>query len=98
MRKRLLIFLIVLCTSAVFASTALAGSYTVYSCKTPSGAAAPTDGWQSTISGNQDLGFWHDHCPNLVVLAFAGNLAHPAGSYVDGVFSAPAGRRSAPSC
>lgn len=37
-----------LLASLLFASTASANEYVVYSCKTPSGAAAPSDGWSAT--------------------------------------------------
>lgn len=37
--------------SAVLAASALAGTYQVYSCRTPSGAPAPTDGWSPTKTG-----------------------------------------------
>src|SRR2546429_7899254 len=32
------------------APPARAGSYHVYSCRTPSGAAAPTDGWSGSVA------------------------------------------------
>jgi hypothetical protein len=38
--------LIVACT----ASTAQAGQYHVYSCRTPAGASAPTDGWSGSVA------------------------------------------------
>ncbi|MGH2958989.1 MAG: hypothetical protein ACRDKE_05245 [Solirubrobacterales bacterium] len=44
----------------VFASTASANEYVVYSCKTPSGAPAPTDGWSAT--GGTNYGWAEDHC------------------------------------
>ncbi|MGO9488582.1 MAG: hypothetical protein ACLQBB_06100, partial [Solirubrobacteraceae bacterium] len=31
-------------------TTASAGQYHVYSCRTPSGAAAPVDGWSGTLA------------------------------------------------
>lgn len=43
----LLIAAAIVCV-AVAPTPALAGSYKVYSCKTPSGSAAPTDGWSAT--------------------------------------------------
>jgi hypothetical protein len=44
----------------VFATTASANEYVVYSCKTPSGAPAPTDGWSAT--GGVSFGWAVDHC------------------------------------
>jgi hypothetical protein len=37
--------------SAGLAASALAGTYQVYSCRTPSGAPAPTDGWSPSKTG-----------------------------------------------
>ena len=37
--------------SAVLVASALAGTYQVYSCRTPSGEPAPTDGWSPTKTG-----------------------------------------------
>lgn len=44
----------------VFATTASANEYVVYSCKTPSGAPAPTDGWSAT--GGASFGWAVDRC------------------------------------
>ena len=44
----------------VFATTASANEYVVYSCKTPSGAPAPTDGWSAT--GGVSFGWAVDRC------------------------------------
>jgi hypothetical protein len=37
--------------SAALAAAALAGTYQVYSCRTPSGQSAPTEGWGATATG-----------------------------------------------
>jgi hypothetical protein len=37
------------------AGAAQAGEYHVYSCRTPSGAVAPTDGWTGSVSGASDV-------------------------------------------
>jgi len=37
--------------SAVLAACALAGTYQVYSCRTPAGQSAPTDGWSPSKTG-----------------------------------------------
>ncbi|MBJ7458957.1 MAG: hypothetical protein JHD02_07215 [Thermoleophilaceae bacterium] len=44
----------------VFASTASANEYIVYSCKTPSGAPAPADGWAAT--GGTAYGWAENRC------------------------------------
>jgi hypothetical protein len=44
----------------VFATTASANEYVVYSCKTPSGAPAPTDGW--SVTGGASFGWAVDRC------------------------------------
>lgn len=44
----------------VFATTASANEYVVYSCKTPSGAPAPTDGWSAT--GSASYGWSENRC------------------------------------
>lgn len=44
----------------VFASAASANEYVVYSCKTPTGTQAPTDGWYST--GGASYGWAEDRC------------------------------------
>ncbi len=36
------------------AGTAHAGEYDVYSCRTPSGESAPTDGWTGSVTGAYD--------------------------------------------
>jgi hypothetical protein len=38
---------------AASAGTAQAGEYHVYSCRTPSGEAAPTDGWSGSVAGTR---------------------------------------------
>jgi len=43
------------CACACTAGGAVAGEYHVYSCRTPSGAVAPTDGWTSSVSVVSDV-------------------------------------------
>ncbi|HUH80345.1 MAG TPA: hypothetical protein VLZ06_03370, partial [Solirubrobacteraceae bacterium] len=38
--------------AAVPASPAWAGRYHVYSCRTPAGAPAPTEGWEGSVTGS----------------------------------------------
>ncbi len=42
-------------TTMVSAAPALAGEYHVYSCRTPSGESAPTDGWTGSATGTASL-------------------------------------------
>jgi len=42
-------------TTMVAAAPALAGEYHVYSCRTPSGESAPTDGWTGSATGTASL-------------------------------------------
>jgi hypothetical protein len=41
--------------AAVVPSTAAAGEFHVYSCRTPSGESAPTDGWSGSVTGTASL-------------------------------------------
>jgi hypothetical protein len=73
------------------AGVAQAGQYHVYSCRTPSGASAPTDGWsESTTGAGADA---EDTCPQggALVAALREEPKHPAGAdIVTWAFSAPA--------
>jgi hypothetical protein len=48
--------------SLALASSARAGEYHVYSCRTPSGASAPVDGWSPSVKGAFD-DYAEDTCP-----------------------------------
>lgn len=50
----------IMLAALVFATTASANEYVVYSCKTPSGAPAPTDGWSAT--GGASFSWAADRC------------------------------------
>ncbi len=41
--------------AAVVTSTAVAGEFHVYSCRTPSGESAPTDGWSGSVTGTASI-------------------------------------------
>jgi hypothetical protein len=41
--------------AAVVPSTAVAGRFHVYSCRTPSGESAPTDGWSGSVTGTASI-------------------------------------------
>jgi hypothetical protein len=49
-----------LLASLILAATARANEYIFYSCKTPNGSAAPTDGW--TATGGTNYGWAEDGC------------------------------------
>jgi hypothetical protein len=38
-------------TLAAMSSSAQAGGYHVYACRTPSGGSAPADGWSGSVAG-----------------------------------------------
>ena len=87
----------VACALAVLvAAPAGAGSYHVYSCRTPAGAVAPTSGWGPSTNGP-----WMevtDSCESggSLTAALDGNVSHPANvSTASWIFSAPAGIRIA---
>ncbi len=77
-------------------SSASAGSYHVYSCRTPAGAVAPRSGWGSSTNGP-----WMevaDSCESggSLTAALDGNVSHPANvSAATWIFSAPAGTQIA---
>src|SRR5580692_6282793 len=48
---------------AMASASALAGEYDVYSCRTPSGASAPVDGWSGSEAGAES--FAEDTCAQL---------------------------------
>src|SRR5438105_9624550 len=63
------------------AAPARAGSYHVYSCRTPSGAAAPTDGWSGSVAPNGTFDqYARDTCAQggALVAALGKQTAHPA--------------------
>jgi hypothetical protein len=71
---------------------AQAGRYHVYSCRTPSGQVAPTDGWSGTIGGTFDSTL--ETCPSQggLVAALYSGIAHPADTdLTTWAFNAPAG-------
>src|SRR5580700_6007173 len=41
--------------AAAVPSTAAAGQFHVYSCRTPSGESAPTDGWSGSVTGTASI-------------------------------------------
>ena len=94
-RARLALW-VALVAACLAASSANAGVYHVYSCRTPSGAVAPTSGWSGTTDGP----FMYD--PNSCASGgsltgeLGGEVAHPANASDAGwIFSAPAGTQIA---
>jgi hypothetical protein len=82
--------------AGLLASSANAGEYHVYSCRTPAGAVAPTSSWSGSISGP----FMYD--PNScasggsLIAELGGEVAHEANvSVATWTFSAPAGTQIA---
>lgn len=82
--------------SLVRAPVALAGEYHVYSCRTPDGQVAPTDGWSGspTESPSPAAVLTADKCAKggALLAALAGGLTHEVGTDVaTWTFSVPAG-------
>jgi hypothetical protein len=74
-RWMLLLAVSVVCFG-VFGGVASAGRYHVYSCRTPAGEVAPTEGWVGSVGGDTNL----DTCQSGggLVAALRGGIAHPA--------------------
>lgn len=74
------------------APSALAGTYTVYGCRTPSGAGAPLNGWQGALDPADDTGheFWGGTCPGPYFLKLDPFFSHIEGASVAATFVAPA--------
>ncbi len=61
------------------AARAYAGEYHVYSCRTPSGGVAPTDGWSEGTHSGEDITL--DTCPEAgggLIAGMDAHVAHPA--------------------
>lgn len=74
------------------ASSAQGGQYHVYSCRTPGGAVAPTDGWVSSVSGVASVA--EDGCKNSGALVAAlgdGTTHEVAADHATWSFAAPVG-------
>src|SRR5271170_3473313 len=77
---------------AAAAASAQAGQYHVYACRTPSGEAAPADGWSGSAIGPSS--FAEDTCqqPGGALIAALGDTARTANSDIaTWAFEAPAG-------
>jgi hypothetical protein len=85
---------IVLSVTLAIASTgtAWAGEYHVYSCRTPAGAVAPTEGWSGSVSGLYDSDPNGCETGGGLVAALNAGIAHPADTdLASWIFNAPPG-------
>jgi hypothetical protein len=73
------------CTLAILAASALlavvpsarAGTYTVYGCQTPSGSAAPLDGWHVALSSDS---YFVGACPGPMFMGMEASRTHANGA------------------
>jgi hypothetical protein len=72
----------------VSAPAALAGTYTVYGCRTPGGGAAPMSGWSDTLQVYP--AYWQNSCPTAALMWMSAD-AHADGRYAEETFVAPPG-------
>jgi hypothetical protein len=84
----------ILLAGALIPAVAHAGRYDVYSCRTPSGEVAPTDGWSAvppaaTAMGSESI----DTCPEhgALTAALVGGSTHSPSDLAAWEFSAPVG-------
>src|SRR5580693_2347007 len=78
------------------AGIASAGEYHVYSCRTPSGEVAPTDGWTGSVPNGASNDYAEDSCAKggALVAALGDQTTHAvATDRATWMFSAPAGDR-----
>jgi len=79
----------------VDASSAIAGEYHVYSCRTPSGEAAPVDGWSGSVSATSVGAITEDACSKpggALIAALRGGYPRTANTNMaTWEFAAPAG-------
>ncbi len=71
--------LVAIVLSAIPAAPAGAGEYHVYSCRTPGGQAAPTDGWSEGVHSGEDVTL--DTCQEAgggLIAGMDAHAAHPA--------------------
>lgn len=82
---------LVYCGLALAPSGASAGRYHVYSCRTPNGQPAPTDGWTSSTNPASATVIASDTCASggALVAILRNTVAHEVGSAATWTFSAP---------
>jgi hypothetical protein len=73
--------------SLTLPSSAMAGSYTVYGCSSPSGGVAPLDGWGDAL--NVYPAGWKNSCPRAVFMWISPATAHADGRNAEETFTAP---------
>lgn len=73
--------------SAAVAPNALAGTYTVYGCRTATGALAPLSGWSDSLQVYP--AYWQDACPTVTYMWMAASSPHGYGRYAEETFDAP---------
>jgi hypothetical protein len=71
------------------APAAIAGTYTVYGCRTPTGTVAPNSGWTAAFSA--EAAYWDNGCPGETFLGLAASTPHANGLYAEETFVAPSG-------
>jgi hypothetical protein len=72
------------------ADTALAGTYHVYGCRTPSGATAPTDGWSTAHTGSYVYDGNSCASGGNLSAVLDGSVSHASGENADIAFRTPA--------
>jgi hypothetical protein len=77
------------CTAAVAVAVAVAGKFHVYTCRTPSGAVAPTDGWTPSATGA--FVYAEDKCEKggALLAALGDGYEHEGGEAAIWTFTAP---------
>jgi hypothetical protein len=73
--------------SAAAAPSAVAGTYTVYGCRTPTGAVAPLSGWSDSLQVYP--AYWQNSCPTVTYMWMAASSPHGEGRYAEETFDAP---------
>jgi hypothetical protein len=81
----------------VFAAGAQAGEYHVYSCRTPAGRVAPTDGWKGVVVAplTDNYAFVNNACESggTLTAALGDQVTHTGGTSATWVFRPPASSR-----
>lgn len=83
---------VALCTLAATGQVARAGQYHVYSCRTPDGKAAPTDGWTASTSPASATVVATDTCASggALMAGLADGVEHEVGTMATWMFAVPA--------
>lgn len=75
------------------APSAWGGRYHVYTCRTPSGHSAPTDGWSGSKTGAVSFDYTEDTCGRggALIAALGDGAPHPVNTEATWKFSPPTG-------